>query len=563
MEQKQSEALQKRVNEYINALHFLMGERGNFERQWQEVSQLIFPNQSRTFNAYNIRAPGEKRTQYIYDAGPVIDLGRFVAVLQYLITPATQTYHFLEPKDPALKKDRETREYLQTVNKILFSERTHAKAQFSPQNQVVYKSTGAFGIGSLFLDERRGKDAGLLYRNVPVGQVYFAEGDEGAIDSAYRVFWMTARQMAQKWDEENLPDGIKAVLPTEPNRKFKVLHVVHPNTDRDDKRIDYRGMAFASCYIAFEQRHLLSEGGYRTFPYAIARWSSSPDEIYPSGPGMDVLPSIKMLNKIAESFIKQTHRIVEPAYIAGAEIGAMRAFNVKPNALNYGFISADGKDMIRPMPTGNLPEAEPLIQNLKAVVKAALLTDIFQILVESPQKTATEVLELEKEKGILLAPTVEALQAAYLEALVSREIDILFWQGKLPPMPRKMAMSGGRFQIRFESPMTRLQKAAEATGAERQLQSAIALATSSGKPEILDNYDWDKSTRGLAQIRGYPEEWLADEDTMTATREQRAQASQQQQMNEAAPGAAALGKVAVLASKGGGAAAGGLRSPKS
>lgn len=544
----------------------LVSDRSTTERVWQETAELIFPAFSRTFSPHEWRTPGDKHTQKIFDASPTVDLNRFVAVMEYLITPGTQVYHQLEPKEDGLRKNRNVRLYLETVNRIVFSERYAARAGFSTQQQIAYKSMGAFGNGGLYLedlDDATGGEAGIRYCNVPVGELYVRQNFQGIINAGFRYVWMTARQISEhpKW-AGNLPERVKvAVENNQGEMKFKVLHVVEerPKSEIDPEAADYRGMPFKSCYILTETNEILSEGGYRTFPFPYGRYGLSPGEIYARGPAGDVLPSIKMLNEMAKTSIKQGHRIVDPSFIASGEMGPARAFSMRPGAVNHGWVSADGKAMIQPLPHGKLEDGEAMMEKLRMTIRAAFLVDIFQILVESPQRTATEVLELEKEKGILLAPTVSALQASYLETLVSREIDLLFWQGRLPPMPPELAEAGGRFKIRFESPMTRLQKAAEASGADRQIQAAIATAQTAGKPEILDVYNFEKHQRGMAEVRGYPEDWLNSEEEIAALREERAEAIEHQQMVESAPGAAALGKVAVLAGGGGA----GPRSPKS
>ena len=56
----------------------------------------------------------------------------------------------------------------------------------------------------------------------------------------------------------------------------------------------------------------------------------------------------------------------------------------------------------------------------RAAVNDALYIRLFQILVQNPQMTATEVVERTNEKGILLAPTVGRQQSEYLGPLIDR-----------------------------------------------------------------------------------------------------------------------------------------------
>ena len=45
---------------------------------------------------------------------------------------------------------------------------------------------------------------------------------------------------------------------------------------------------------------------------------------------------------------------------------------------------------------------------------------------------------------------------------------------------------------------------------------------------MLDHYDFDQIARDIPDDIGVPRKWIVDEDTVNATRQQRAQAQQQQ-----------------------------------
>jgi hypothetical protein len=81
-----------------------------------------------------------------------------------------------------------------------------------------------------------------------------------------------------------------------------------------------------------------------------------------------------------------------------------------------------------------------------------------------------------------------------------------------------------------------------AAATERQLQSAVALATSIGRPDVLDLYDFDRIQRDTADIRGVPTEHLRSDDDIAADRQAREEQAAQQAAVIAAPGAAALMK---------------------
>ncbi len=62
-------------------------------------------------------------------------------------------------------------------------------------------------------------------------------------------------------------------------------------------------MPYASDYVWKEKEVLLSEGGYRTFPYAVPRWSKATGEEYGRSLGMKMLPEIKMIQGMRQEYI--------------------------------------------------------------------------------------------------------------------------------------------------------------------------------------------------------------------------------------------------------------------
>jgi hypothetical protein len=60
-------------------------------------------------------------------------------------------------------------------------------------------------------------------------------------------------------------------------------------------------MRFSSYYICLGSREIVSEGGFRTFPYAVGRYTAEPKEVYGYSPAMTVLPEIKMVQEMTKT----------------------------------------------------------------------------------------------------------------------------------------------------------------------------------------------------------------------------------------------------------------------
>lgn len=526
----------------------LKGNRGTWESHWEEIALRVLPRQAGSFQGF--RTPGDKRTEEMYDATAAIALERFAAAMESMLTPRSQKWHRLRASLPDLNRDPLVRRYFDEVAGILFRYRYAPRANFASQMHEDYMALGAFGTGALFLDPLKG--GGVRYKSIHLAEVFFCENHQGIIDTAYRRFNMTARQMVQKWGEEKLPERIVKMAAEKPDDEFEVIHCVMPREDVEYGRADYKGMAYSSQYLSVEGRHLIDAGGYETFPYAISRYVTAPGEVYGRSPAMTVLPNIKVLNEQKKTALIIGHRLSNPVLLAHDD-GVIDTFSLKPGAINAGGVDGQGRKLVHAldMPNGQLPSLDKLMEAERAVVNDAFLVTLFQILIETPQMTATEVLERAREKGALLSPTMGRQQSECLGPMIERELDILNRQGLLPPMPPILAEASGEYSVDYDSPLNRTMRAEEASGFMRTLEMALNYATASQDPSALDWFDFDKAIPEIADIQAAPARWLRSQDEVNAVRGSRSQQAAVQQMTQAAPGVAALMKASAAVTKAG------------
>jgi hypothetical protein len=428
------------------------------------------------------------------------------------------------------------------VTKILFKQRYAPIANFASQNQQVYQSLGAFGTGAMFIDQAVNEwgvpVAQLRYKAIPLGELYIHENHQGLVDGFVRWFRLTPRQAAQKWGIDKIPATLKAAFDKQSQMTYNFLHYVGPRSDWEPGRIDRKGKPYCSYYISIEGRCLLQEGGYRKLPVAVTRYDQAPGEVYGRGPAMLVLPAIKTLNAQKRTFLKVGHKAADPVLLT-ADDGIVD-ISQRPGAMNKGGWSMDGHPLVGVLPVGNVQITKEMMAEEKSLILDAFLIQLFQVLTESPQMTATEVIERTNEKGILLAPTVGRQQSEYLGPSAERELDLLMSWGILPPMPPALRAARGEYHINYTSPLARAQHAQEVSGFQRTLQGLLEIVKITGDPSPFDNFDFDVSTIDTAQIQAVPESWMASPEMVRQKRLRRAQAQQRQEQIQAMPAQAAM-----------------------
>ncbi len=506
-------------------------DRAVFDSHWREIAERILP---RADYFRVIRQPGDKHTEKIFDATANLALERFAAAMESMLTPRTQQWHRLRTGNPDLDEDQEVKAYLDEVTKILFQVRYSPRANFASQANECYISLGAFGTNGMFIDDMIGR--GIRYRAVPLSEMYIAENHQGIVDTVHRRFQMTVRQMAQKFGADKLSESQRKLLEKNPEQLFDVIHAVMPRDDMDYGRKDFRGMPIASCYINLLGRTVLSEGGFRSMPYAVGRYVTSPREVYGRSPAMTVLPDIKMLNEMSKTVIRAAHKIVDPPLLL-QEDGALQAFDLRPGALNYGGVNEQGNQLVHPLQTNaRVDIGLEMMDQRRKVINDAFLVTLFQILVDAPQMTATEAMLRAQEKGALLAPTMGRQQSEFLGPIIERELDILARAGALPPMPDALIESGGEVQIEYVSPLNRAQRAEEGVAILNTLQALAPLAQID--PRVMMIFDPEQTARELADINGVPAKVLRTPDQLKEMEDGQAEAAQAQQLLAAAPVAA-------------------------
>lgn len=520
------------LGKLIRQYESVKGSRGTWEQHWREVGDLILPQKS-LFQQSQVK--GEKRTRRIFDSTPRLALNRFVATLESLITPRTQKWHGLRASNEALNQIRDVRVWFDEVTKLLFRVRYSTQSTFSSQSTEVYESIGAFGTGAMFVGT---SETGIQYKSVHLSEIFFSENKDGVIDRVYRRFPLTVRQAIQAFGGDNLPEKMFSAQDSE--QEFHFLHFVIPNQEQDPEMPGPGGMPFLSWIISEQEKKLIGFSGFSAFPYAISRYTTSINEVYGRGPGIFALPEIKMLNEIQASLIRQVHMDTDPPVLLTSD-GSLSRFSLKPGAHNHGALDRQGNPLAAPYKNdSNLPAGAAFAAEKRAVIDAFFLVDIFDILQDNPRMTATEVLERAREKGILLSPTIGRMQSEFLAPLIIREIDILATAGVLPPMPDVLIEAEGEFEIDYDSPLTRSQRADEALGTERAIDSAIA--KSEVYPEILDNYNPDEIVRIINEANGVPAKATNSIEEVAQIRANRAQLRQAEQLVEALPALAGAAK---------------------
>jgi hypothetical protein len=536
--------------------------RNMFAQQWEEVAATIFPEQRNTFyfGAYNF--PGLKKTDWQVDSSGMLALWRFSAICDSLLTPANMQWHSLCASNPDVMKDRATALWFENVTRTLFKQRYAPTANFAGQNYANFMQLGAFGTTGLFIDGFEDPVTkaikGFRYKSEPLGSLFIAENHQGLVTEMFRWLRMTAKQIYTRWGPDKFPVSLIASLQENSPLVHNVVHHVYMRGDYDPQLILHpKGKPWASVYVYMDAGTLLEEDGYYTFPLACGRYSQAPGEVYGRGPAMMVLPSLKTLNAQKRTFLKVGHREADPVLLI-ADDGLLDGVSLMPGKVVKGGIDPKtGRPMVGTLPSGKIQTTLEMMQEERGIIDDAFLVNLFKVLEENPNMSATAVVELANQKGILMAPTMGRQQSEYLGSLVVREIDEGMRQGMFDAMPPALKEAEGEYEVVYTTPMSRTLRAQEVSGFMRSVEMAKEVAIASGDNSVLDPFDFPSAIPAIAEIQSVPPSWMSTPRQMAQKQKARAQQQAIAQKIQAASGQAALQNAQTKATQAGAGGAGG------
>lgn len=505
---------------------------GYWLQVWREVRQYVMP----TYSDY--LTEGGARGMNIFDTTAIEARKRLAAGMYNWMAPPDKRWFEIVPQDDELAKDEEVKDYFSEVTKVIalaMANSNWASVLIQVLNNL------ACGLDGVVYCEDGGPNTALNFKSFPIETVCYSENSRGRVDTVFRELEMTSRQLLQEFGNDKLPDKIRreGTDPKQQDKKRKILHAVFPRQTRDPEVWDNKNMPFADVYIELETRAIIYESGFNEYPFAVCRFDKSDNETYGRGPGMDMLPTIKMLNRMQQAYIVSAERQADPSWLVPDGSLMAKDFNRDPGAVIPYKPDVNGaKPEILPEGGNGAKEFQD-IKEVQNNIKVGFFWDIFDPLGDLKQITATEAEIRNEGKMIPFAPIAGNLHSELFRVVIHRVFGIVSRRGMLPDPPQKL-LDHPDYKIEFVSKIALSIKKIESLG---WLQTEASLANIAAvKPDIMDNFELDEIARDIALVNGSSPKWLVpakDRDEVRAARAQQMQ--QQQQAEQLLAGAGALG----------------------
>jgi hypothetical protein len=536
--------------------------RSTEENDWRMAAAYCLPSHYSAWQtdgpaSYHQNNAAARRVQY--DTTGTRSLPKYVSILERIATPVGQRWHGLMPSDVRLRKQRRVKAYFDALQDLLFKMRYDPKAWFRTASSEMYTSMGVYGNGPIYIGQRKqtpiSRLPGFRYIACPMRDVFFLTDDDGEVVAVFRRFWLNVRQFKQKFPDAPFPTQMQAeAAKPAPNEQqyFEFVHyVTMRGADYDPQALDARRHPVVGSYVCVKsQEYVGDETGFRSMPYRIPRTATVAGNPYGISPAVSVLAALGGASTVKKTYLKQGNKAVDPVLLAYDDGVLNGEVDLRPGAVNYGGVDKQGRPLIQPLATGNFRVAETLLADERRDIEDSFFVTLFQILNDTPEMTATEVMERVAEKASLLSPTMGRLQSEFLGPCIEREIDMLDELGLLPEMPPELIEAKGEYEVVYTSPLAKGQYAEEVSGFMRAVEMALGVANATQDPSHLDHFDFDTAIPEISDYMAVPARWTNDQKRIEAKRENRSQQAQQAELLKNAPALASAAQTAASMEQG-------------
>jgi hypothetical protein len=499
-----------------------------------------FVNHSRRGVRFPGGTEGEKTGTDIYDGSPLIAANLLVdGMVGYLCSRNIRWFKFdipqkLEFHGKKMGQIPEVRRYLDECEEQQYSALN--RSNFYDIVPEFFRDGAVPGTAHL-ISEEDVKEGRIIFTVPHFRECYIAENQFGQVDTNYRVYSLTLRQLVQKFGMDRMKEidrNFQKEYEDNPYTCREILHAVYPRTDTDPGRIDSKGKPVASLWILKDKGKLIEESGYNWMPSITWRWRKNSDERYGRSPSWDALVDIIKANEIGRSNLIAGQKMVEPPIIAPTDLRGH--IHMGPNGQT--FMDRNISDFgPRPLFTGiQLPFGVDQQDRADGIIRQHFAVDFFLMLSQAAankvELTATQTIEMMGEKAAVLGTRVGMLQSEALDPIHDRVFDIENRAGRMPtPPPILQDMTDGRIEIQYLGPLAQAQIRLSKS---RSIQSGIALVSqiATVAPTAMDVVDWDGSVVEALDSAGFPMHLIRNPEQITEIRQQRQQQMEAQQQME-------------------------------
>lgn len=509
----------------LKQVALLNNDRSSFEPHWRELSDFINPRGSR-FLVTDVNRNDRRNTKTVDPTATLANRTLSSGMMSGITSPARPWFKLATP-DPEMMDYGPVKLWLEAVQRRM--NEVYNKSNLYQSLPLLYSSLGTYSTGAMaVLEDDEDVIRTMMF---PIGSYYLANSARGSVDTCYRKFTMTVRQLVMEFGMSNVSTSVKGLWESGSYETWiEVIHAVYPNIDRDTGKLDSKNKRVKSVYfeVGGDSDKLLRESGFDEFPIMAPRWEVNGEDVYGSScPGMIALGQVKALQLEQKRKSQLIDKATNPPMIGPTSLRSQRV-SLLPGDVTYLDVMT-GQEGLKPAYLVNPNTADLLadIQDTRQMINSAYFVDLFMMLqnINTRSMPVEAVIEMKEEKLLMLGPVLERLNDECLNPLIDRTFSIMARKNLLPPPPD--VLQGMPLKIEYISVMAQAQKSIGLSSLSSTVGFIGQLAQV--KPEALDKLDTDQAIDAFAEMSGVSPTVIVPQEQVNQIREERAQQQKQQQ----------------------------------
>ena len=518
----------EKVNEMIN-------KREPYMTRWREIRKYQLPYVGQFDGEDDETTAANRKDTHIYHGVTWEANQIFAAGIMSGLTPPNRKWFRMAFDSQDLSDNTDLGKLLDERMNIINSVLERSNFYTAIHSCYLELAFGQAPLG-IFPDSKNG----VHFVSYPIGSYAMETGADGNIEYFCRKYKMSARQLVEKFGEENVPRNVREELANDGaglKANHTVVWYVEPNQNADLNKLGGQYLPYLSVYYVegSEENEFLYIGGFYEFPVPVARYLITGNESYGKGPGWFAEGDSKVLQLMEKDRMVAIELGVKPPVQASPDM-ANKGINMIPGGKTY----RAGDNKIEPLfnvGATNLQHLEAAIEQQVERIKREYNANLFMMLDELSDKTMTarEVLERNQEKMAILGPVVQRMQFEFLGRIIERVYNTLdrahiFPEPEDPEMAQMLAQQD--IKIEYISPLAQAQKMSGLVNIEQAV--AFAGNLSQFDQTILKKMNWAETLNQYFALVGAPAAIKRTDDEYNELVQQEQQKMAQMQQDEQA-----------------------------
>lgn len=540
--------------------HYRMQARDKFNQSvrdwWIDCGLWALPHRTQWLCS---QVEGQRNNRHIVDITHLLALRSWTAGFLEGNTSASRPWWRPVHQDEDRNRFPANRKWLDTygrasLNVLSNSNFYHAAGQ-------VYYDTGCYDTAGVYIQET---DTGPFFHVLVPGSYYVINNNFGVATMLIREFSTTVLEVIEtyakkkdgKWDLSVFSSYIRKMYEEgNYNSPVDVVHIMMPN-DHVDPTMPKAGRNRPWLSIAYEigtantisfasSINTVASGTYdpgdadkfleysylKRKPFFVPKGSSS--GTFPYGqksPMLDVLGTVKSLNKKAVGKDRALEQIVNPTMMGAANLRRSYVTNAPGHYIPLDKITAETGGLKRVFEiTPAIAALDQDVADLRKQVEKAFFSDFLLFLSMNPKtRTATETNAILQEQQLIIGPHLQSLNFSFNDAVVDWVMDYVLDTNRELRETIPDSLAGEFLRVNYISIFAQAQKAADLPSVNQYIQAMMMAGQIN--PQVFDKVNLDRYADIYEDRLFLPHGLNRPQNEVDAMREQAQMQAQRQQM---------------------------------